>query len=393
MITGNDMEMFMDFYGESSRRIKDKISAYNEDLKKEENPLLRPFFYDLADLNSGGKLLRGVFVNLGYKFARELAGDNDFDISKSDGLSMAFEMFQTGVLIHDDIIDHADLRRGKATIHKRYEKAIKEREMRDRAGDTPKSAAICTGDLGLYLANNIIAREYASDPELGNLIGYFDEVVINTIRGELLDVILPCEITSSSLGKGELYTDTGKEQKENEAKAGAAADMLRRSVEEIYSLKTAKYSILGPLHLGMILGNATEEQMRDVDECAEQLGIAFQIKDDILGIFGDEENIGKSVGGDISEAKLTILYQHVACCENEALEELLKYYGKPEVTAEDVKAVRRIFTGTGALSFAENAMKECFEKAEKTLAESTALLEPQKAMLRGIGGYFLNRKK
>ena len=410
MTTGFDRKnAFLSFYKISKTRLEEKISAYNEAFVKEPHPLLAPFFADFADLNEGGKLLRGVFVNLGCALALSEAaacgeaegcagmgetaagskaacagideaaesGKEDYAgmslaAAGSDALALAFEIFQTAVLIHDDIIDHAELRRGKKTSHRRYAQSLDARGIYDRAGDTPDSAALCLGDAGLYAANLVIAENYRDNPKLGELISYFDSVVIDTIRGELLDVILPCEIADPSLG-------TEK-----------ADDLLARSVREIYHLKTARYSVIGPLHLGMLYGGASPELMEAVDRFADEAGVAFQIKDDILGIFAEETKLGKDVGSDIAEAKLTILYQYVKQHDPAAYELLMEDYGQSPVTLEALARVQNIFRSSGALAFAEHAMETCFKNAESALGD-ISLGENEKALLYGLLDYLRGR--
>ena len=378
---------FLAFYAESKKRLEHKIEEYNRQFAKEPHPLLSPFFEDFADLNEGGKLLRGVFVNLGYALALAERGfgseSNGGDrtpeeksraAAASDPLAMAFEIFQTAVLIHDDIIDHAELRRGKRTAHFRYADRLAQRKMEDRAGDTPSSAAICLGDAGLYAANRIIAENCGADPSLGKLICYFDDVVIDTIRGELLDVILPCEIGDRSLSAEE------------------ADSLLASSVREIYYLKTARYSVIGPLHLGMLQGGASEALMKQVDAYAGEAGVAFQIKDDIFGIFADEKKLGKDIGSDIAEAKLTILYEYVRLRDPKAHEALLADYGHAPVTGEMLSRVQRIFRDSGAYAYAQEEMEKCFRRAEGCLEEMT-IPENDKELLRGLLDYFRGRDK
>ena len=379
---------FLSFYAASRQRLEQKIEEYNREITKEPHPLLRPFFEDFADLNEGGKLLRGVFVNLGCALARaEQKGGQEEQgeevltpaqksqaAADSDPLALAFEIFQTAVLIHDDVIDHAEKRRGKTTSHIRYAERLQKRAITDRAGDTPASAAICLGDAGLYAANLVIAKSCGNDPALGKLISYFDGVVIDTIRGELLDVILPCEIGDPSMSAQE------------------ADRLLTQSVREIYHLKTARYSVIGPLHLGMLKGGASKALMDAVDRFADEAGVAFQIKDDIFGIYADEKKLGKDIGSDIAEAKLTILYEYVRLHDPEAHKELLKDYGHAPVTEEMLHRVQRIFRETGAYAYALEEMEKCFARAEKAL-EETSLPEPEKELLRGLLEYFRGRDK
>ena len=208
----------------------------------------------------------------------------------------------------------------------------------------------------------------------GSLITFFDDVVIDTIRGELLDVILPCETENPHLSEEE------------------ADSLLAKSVTEIYRLKTARYSVAGPLALGMLYGGASRERMDAVGRFATELGVAFQIKDDILGIFADEKKLGKDIGSDIAEAKLTILYQYVRQHDKEAHSRLLEDYGHSPVTEEMLRRVQDIFRESGALSYAEEMMEQCFMRAEKAL-EAISLREAEKEILLGLTDYFRGRDK
>ena len=358
---------FLTFYQREKQRLESLLSAYNGSLAPaEREALLSPFLAAFADLNSGGKRLRGVFVNLGNAIA---SGDaSEEQTRKSDRLAVAFEIFQTAVLIHDDVIDHARLRRGKETIGVRYANSLAGRSIVDPAGDTPASAAVCTGDLGLYAANTMIAEAFADDPRLGKLLLCFNGIVTDTIRGELLDVILPCEIRDAARSAEE------------------TADLLSSSVRKIYELKTARYSVVGPLHLGMLYGGASEELLSRVDAFALELGIGFQIKDDILGIFADENVMGKDAGGDIAEAKLTVLYEYVRLRAPEFLEKLERYYGKEPVTKESVRAVQEVFQKSGALAYAKEMLEACTRRAE-ALLPGIPVTEEGRELLLGMLRY------
>ena len=383
-----DARAYKAFYKEVFRRLARKQKAVSKRLAKDENPVLSPVREGLAELNMGGKMLRGMLVVLGYKIALGAAakeskrklrlasadtGDenelpaNEADLSYADDLALAFETFQTGILVHDDIIDNAELRRGKETVHRRYRQHLTNADIRMVAADEPghlsDSIAICAGDFALYEAVRSISQKYMGEEALGSLISYFSEVVLDTIRGELLDVMLPYELQTLS-----------------EAEAGT---LLEKSVEEIYRLKTAGYSVVGPLHLGMLLGGASTRQMRSLDAVAMELGVAYQIMDDILGIFADEKELGKDVGSDISEFKQTILYMYVRTRRPEHLPELLEYYGKP-AGYEELSAVKTIFEESGALAYAKEEMEK--------LSSLRFLAAEDKAILRGFICYCRGRK-
>ena len=375
-----ELAAFSAFYSDSLNRLTKKTNAYNKVMRKEPNPIIRPFREDLADLNTGGKMLRGMLVNLGYQIAVHMNGEAACNAAESDMLALAFEIFQTGVLVHDDIIDNAGTRRGKITVHRRYEHRLNVRETKmvaagEKPGNLAKSAAICVGDLGIYYANKQIVDNYAQNEHMAALIGYFDDIVIQTIRGELLDVVLPYEIQDDK------YSPEEKKK------------LLEKSIWDIYYLKTAGYSVIGPLHLGMILGGADEKQMKALDRVAEDIGIAYQIMDDILGVFADPEKLGKDVGSDITEFKQTILYMYVCTMKPEYEEELLQIYGKKRISDAELDEVQRIFRESGALAYAREMLGDCFERAEKRLARIKGMSKEDKAILRGFITYCKGRRK
>lgn len=375
-----NLEAFRKFYEETYKRLDKKTHAYNRSLKKDDNPIIRPFMEDLADLNQGGKMLRGMLVVFGYQIARHARGASDIDLPISDALAQTFEMFQTGVLVHDDVIDNAAQRRGKITVHRRYEHRLDVRDIRMVSGiekpqEIAKSVGICVGDLGIYYANKLLADSYGSDPALGQLISYFDDIVIQTIRGELLDVVLPYEIQDPGIGEEE------------------RAKLLEKSIYDIYFLKTADYSVIGPLHLGMILGGAEPKEMAALDRCARDIGIAYQIMDDILGVFADPKILGKDVGSDVAEYKQTILYMYVRTMKPEFAEELLQYYGKKHVTSRDIEQVQRIFEESGALAYAQSVLADHFESAERKVSRMKFMDAEDKKILRGFISYCKGRRK
>ena len=375
-----NLETFRKFYEETYKRLEKKTHAYNRSLKKDDNTIIRPFMEDLADLNQGGKMLRGMLVVFGYQIAKHARGASDIDLSISDALAQTFEMFQTGVLVHDDVIDNAAQRRGKITVHRRYEHRLDVRDIRMVSGiekpqEIAKSVGICVGDLGIYYANKLLADSYGSDPALGQLISYFDDIVIQTIRGELLDVVLPYEIQDPGIGEEE------------------RAKLLEKSIYDIYFLKTAGYSVIGPLHLGMILGGAEPKEMAALDRCARDIGIAYQIMDDILGVFADPKILGKDVGSDVAEYKQTILYMYVRTMKPEFAEELLQYYGKKHVTSRDIEQVQRIFEESGALAYAQSVLADHFESAERKISRMKFMDAEDKKILRGFISYCKGRRK
>ena len=390
------MSAFREFYQKTFERLAVRAAAYNESLKREEQKLLAPFFDMMADLNEGGKMLRGVLVVLGYQIASRAAADGrqiaeasgaeggtdedpapDGGLAAADDAALAFEIFQTGVLIHDDIIDRARTRRGKPTMTVRYEESLKERRMAapSQSGHLAESAAICAGDYLITASNLILTRACGTHPRGAAVIRAFDEVILDTIRGELLDVVLPMEMTDPARSKEE------------------ADALLHKAVNDIYHLKTARYSVIGPLHLGLLLGGMHKDQTAQLDAMADDLGIAFQIKDDLLGIYADEQELGKDIGSDISEFKQTVLYAYVRMREPEAYKQLLTVYGKPAITFEELQMVQQLFEDCGARRFAETEMERHFASAERAVDAMTFVDERDKAILKEFISYNRERRK
>lgn len=357
---------FLQIYQQNKQRLNDKMEQYNAALaaRYAEMPYIGRSVQEFTRMNRAGKFLRGALVNIGYSLFAEGGAE------PSDALAMAFELFQTAILIHDDIIDHAKLRRGQPTIHEAYTAHWAERgiAVSPLGEDTARSLALCTGDIGMYLAGLHITEAYADSPQLGAIMAYFHKVVLKTLYGEVIDVALP-------FSEQNRMDDT--------------AD-IRASIMEIYRLKTAWYTLIGPLCLGAMLAGADAGQIAALEQFAEQLGIAFQIKDDILGVFGDAET-GKDVGSDISEYKQTLLYAYVRE-QGEHLEALLQYYGKAALSAEELHAVQEIFRSAGALAFAEQEMNRCFAAARAQLAEMTFLRDAQRDALLGLELFIRLRK-
>lgn len=353
------IEKFKIYYKETKEKINKQLDKLNKDLLNEKNELVKENVKLLTNLNSDGKIIRGTLVNLGYYLLKD---DKDYSIP----LSLAYEMFQTSILVHDDIIDKDNKRRGKDTIHfSNYNRYIKYNDNKDEVKHLSNSIALCMGDYGLYLANKIILDNYTNDKNLGRVLSNYNDTVLTTIKGEIIDVILPFH------GKNKLLDE--KEIEEN--------------ILEIYRLKTSHYTIVGPMSVGMILAGANNEKIKDIEKFGEKVGIAFQIQDDILGIYSNE--MGKVKESDIREFKQTILYSHTLLTKYK--DELLKYYGKEKLTEEEVKKVQEIFKESKSYDYALNKMNSMYDEALIILSNIKWIEEDKKELLRGFIEYLRNR--
>ena len=360
LVEYKNLTLFYLFYKEEVKKIEKEMVKWNKTfIKNSDNVLVKDALNHMVYMNSNGKYLRALLICLGYSIASKK--NSNYYLP----LASAYETFQTSILIHDDIIDNADLRRGKTTIHKKYEEKfdkydLKDKDFVEKKKNISKSIGICVGDIGFYLANNIIVESYINDKNLGRVLKYYNDIVINTGKGELIDVILPFN---------EEYNSKNK--------------CLEKDIMEIYDLKTSWYTIVGPCSLGMLLGGSSDRVVSSLVKVLEPLGTAFQIKDDILGIFGETKNLGKSTTSDISEYKQTLLYSYVVN-NTKYKEELRKYYGKNSLTEKDVKRVKEIFSESGAREYATMTMNKLFNKTREGILKNHNIPSNYKEILLGL---------
>ena len=351
-----NIQIFNDFYKKIAKEINAYLKDFNESLVKDKTGFLKENLEYLKNLNSDGKLIRGFLIALGYKILKE-----DFEFSYN--LSLAYELFQTSILIHDDIIDNDNLRRGKDTIHFSNFKKYKSLNEAD-AKKTSESIAICIGDYGFFKVNEIIIKNYINNPNFSKLYSYYNDIVLKTIEGELIDVVLSFE------GKYKEIKD------------------LEKNIMLVYKLKTAFYTIIGPLSLGLILAGIEDDKLEEIRKFGEKVGIGFQIQDDILGIYSD---MGKVIGSDIKEFKQTILYSYTVQ-NGKYKEELFKYYGKENIGEMEINETRRIFKECGAYEYAVKLMNKYYDESLEILKNINWIKDEDKSILNGFIEYLKGRK-
>ena len=357
-----NLTSFYLFYQTEVKKIEKEMNKWNKTfINKKDNVLVKDAMSKFVFMNSNGKYLRALLIALGYFIATK----NDDNLYLP--LAAAYETFQTAILVHDDVIDNAEIRRGKKTIHKKYFEKFDKYDLKDssfeeKKNNTGNSIGICVGDIGFYISNNMIVESYMEHPNLAKVLKCYNDIVINTGKGELIDVVLPFN---------EQYYSKNK--------------CLEKDIMEIYNLKTSWYTIVGPCSLGMILGGNSERVIESITKALSPLGIAFQIKDDILGIYGNAKNIGKSNTSDITEYKQTILYSYTVN-NTEYKEELKKYYGK-SLSEKEFNKVREIFEVSGAKKYAYTKMNELFEESKKLVMKNRNIPTYYKEILLGFITY------
>lgn len=351
------MQEFLNYYFEIKSLCEKEMKLYNDMFFKEDNKFLEEALDQFIFCNKGGKYLRATLVALGYQsFGKS---DNDFL-----PLAIALEFFQTSILIHDDIIDMADKRRGMDTIPIKYKKIyadpIKINDtFEGKRTNVSNSMALCLGDMGFYLANQIIIKNYAKNPKLSQILEYYNDIAIKTCKGEMIDVMLPFF--------EEFY---------------GYNDDLEKQIMEIYKLKTSWYSVIGPYVLGSILAGLSLDKVHRLEDALINLGVAFQIKDDLLGIYGDEEKIGKSVISDSEEFKQTILYSYTV--NTEYRDDFLNLYGKKNLNKKEIEKIKCIFDESGAKEYSIRVMNKLFQESFDEILNLDFLNVDKKKILLGF---------
>ncbi len=252
--------------------------------------------------------------------------------------STCIELLHNFMLIHDDIIDRSDLRRGRPTLHRLLAKTVKTKEQEKLGSDL----AIIAGDIVYALAIDAFLSVQETPDRKERALKYFIQTAAFTAMGEFIDTVQGVE----------------KLEKITEEK-----------VFLNYTLKTARYTFDCPLVTGAILAGADNNNIKQLSELGNLIGQAFQIQDDIIGIFDSEKNIGKSILSDLAESKKTLLvchaYHHLKGAQRQ---KFLSYFNKSKKTHKDLTAVRKIFQEAGSLDY-------CLERINERIITTLRLLD------------------
>lgn len=331
-----DFESYLKTNAQKVEKELDEILLeFLKDTKKTDSKLV-PLAKHFLNSCKGGKRIRGVLVKLGYEIASQISSParaHRNQISEIYKVGAAWEILHTASLIHDDVIDQSPSRRGIASLY-----------MGLGGNHYGESQAISLGDIGMYLPVKIITNcKFQNDKKI-KALNHLSQTVINTGLGQILDVELP------NLGK----------------------IIQEEDVKQLYLLKTAYYTVAGPLIMGAILGGASDKLIGMLGEFGKNLGIAFQIQDDILGVFGTEKETGKSISSDIEEGKNTLLLSYsLKKAEKLNLSVLRQYYGKGQVGEKGLEKVRKVFKKVGALNFAHVQAQDYASKAKQVVSDIT----------------------
>lgn len=350
-----DPKIYLQDYARRTNKFLDKF--FTE--KKKEAAKISPINTEMMRIYRkfmGGKGIRGGLTKLGYEC---FGGKDKKAILEA---SLMVEITHSFVLIHDDIMDQDILRRGMPTIYVQYEHLHRQRYTRGDPKHYGMSMAIDLGDAGFALSHIILADSDFLPEIKERILRRFNNVLLNTAFGQAID-----------LG----YELSGKINEE---------DIFR-----VHHYKTANYTITGPLQYGALFAGAKEEEVEKIEKYGLPVGIAFQLRDDELGLFSSEGTLGKPIGGDVKENKNTILHLKALEWAKGKEKEFIKYaYGNRNLTNKEIERVREITVKTGAFAYSQKTARDLVEKGKKFVPQITSSPKWQK-MLSGMADLMIER--
>ncbi|HCT76004.1 MAG TPA: polyprenyl synthetase [Micromonosporaceae bacterium] len=307
------------------RTLADFLAGQRAHMKSISDDLLPLADAVEAFVLGGGKRLRPAFAYWGYRGAA--APDSE----KLIAAVATLELVQAGALIHDDFMDGSDTRRGEPSVHRRFEALHGANLWHGRADQFGAGAAVLLGDLCLVWSDELLHRSGFDPMAVARARSTFDLMRTEVMLGQYLDVL-----------------------------SQATAETSAERASLVARFKSAKYSVEHPLLFGAALAGADPALMQAYSAFGLPLGEAFQLRDDVLGVFGDPATTGKPAGDDLREGKRTYLVAvALEHAEGNADRDLLaKSLGDPELDEVAVAQLREIIVHSGALVRTEERIEE-----------------------------------
>lgn len=278
--------------------------------------------------------------------------------------AMAIEFLHTFFIIHDDIADRDDFRRGKLTMHHIYRRLAEKNHNFSDAVHYGNSQALTIGDMAYGFSDEIVSSINFDQAIKKKFLKKLGDIIFITVIGQVSDIWAASEKKNIS----------------------------SRDVMLILKHKTGRYTTEGPIHLGAILAGASGKNLKCLSEYAVPLGIAYQIQDDILGVFGTSAETGKPVGADIREGKKTLLaVKALEFADSAQKKEILKTLGNAKATAKGIERVKKIMVETGSFDYSKKLKEKLVKKSDNAL-EKSGLDKKSKEFFRQVAGYVIARK-
>jgi geranylgeranyl diphosphate synthase, type I len=320
------------------------------------DPALDPVADELRAFVAGGKRIRPALLLLGY----QAAGGGDRQAVHGPALSL--ELLHTCALAHDDVIDRAATRRGRPTIHERFAARHRDAAWAGAAAGYGEAVAILLGDLAFVQADELFLRAAVPPAELLAGFARFTVLREEVMAGQFLDL-----------------------------QAATSATTDRATALTVATLKSGRYSVARPLEIGALLAGADETLVGGLGRFGDPLGRAFQVRDDLLGVFGEEVATGKSAASDLAEGKRTLLVAEAMLrLDEHGRARLEAGLGDATLDATGAAELRDLLERSGARAATEAYVEDAVDEARQVLAELQ--LPPEVAATLGdLAGYLGDR--
>lgn len=335
-----------------SQRLASFVTAQS-DTWRSEGPEAAGFVDAGADVLTGGKRLRARFCLAGWQAVAETRDDDD-DTPTDDVIAAAaaLEIFHAAALVHDDLIDNSDTRRGRPAAHRALEAAHRAAGWAGDATAFGRSGAILLGDLLVAWSDDLLEEGLA---RLGR------RAPERAAAARAVYALMRREVTVGQ------FLDIAEEAAFVTAPAGEHAERALR----VASLKSARYSVQHPLLLGAALAGADDAQTAALSDFGHPLGLAFQLRDDVLGVFGDSAVTGKPSGDDLREGKRTVLVAYTReALGDEARVAFDALLGDATLDDAQIDGLQQTIRETGALDRVERLISQCAAEADAALQDA-----------------------
>lgn len=340
------------------------------------SPDLLPLVDFAMDLLQGGKRFRALFCYWAWAGTQSsghplTAEQKEKSYKAIVGICAALEMFHAAALVHDDLLDQSDTRRGIPAVHKKFENLHQTETWAGSKERFGQAGAVLVGDLMLSWSSEIFGNALLQAPNAQieeACRQEFSRMRVEIMAGQYLDVL-----------------------EENAASRRDPALAVERSMR-VMLYKTAKYSIEAPLLIGAAFAGAQSAERDQLARFAIPLGLAFQMRDDVLGVFGDPKVTGKPAGDDLREGKRTVLIaltrETLGGKVGEVFDEMLT---ARELTDDQIRFLQQTIAGCGALKKTETLINEYGQEA-MLLLNSVQVDEAAKANLEKLALQVINRQ-
>ena len=327
--------------------LRERVQSVVDSFLSEQHQILAgvssdvtPLLDSVTSLLSGGKRLRPAFCYWGWRGAAD--PEQLRDVAFESGViqaASALEFLQGCALIHDDVMDGSDTRRGLPAAHRQFAAMHRGHQWAGGSERFGEGAAILLGDLCLSWADELLLTSDLPGESLHRAKTVYNEMRTELMAGQYLDLL-------------------------EQARGGGSIERALRVVR----YKAAKYTIERPLHIGAAIAQAPQSIFDAYSGYGLPLGEAFQLRDDILGVFGDPEVTGKPAGDDLREGKRTVLIA-IACerADKTQSQQIRENLGDQHLQIDGVNTLREIIENTGALTYTENLIGELLNRAIDSL--------------------------